>query len=53
VYFAVAEYSFIAAELGDFWENHSDTRFNTREKLHNDNLETYTGDGPFTEVRDE
>jgi len=53
VYFAVAEYSFLAAARGEFWANHSDTRLNTREKLFSDNLATHVGDGPFTEVRDE
>jgi hypothetical protein len=53
VYFAVAEYGFIAAERGEFWANHPETRLNTREKLFSDNLATYVGDGPFTEVRGE
>ena len=49
VYFAVAEYSFTRAAQGDFWVNDAERRFQTREKLVNDNLDTYIGDGPFTE----
>jgi hypothetical protein len=50
VYFAVAEYSFLQAAEGDFWANHAERRFQTREKLVNNNLDTFIGDGPFTEA---
>ena len=50
VYFAVGEYSFLDAAIGKFWANHTARRLETRSTLRDNNLASYIGDGPFTEV---
>lgn len=48
VYFAVGNYSFIAAQQGRYWKATSSDRASTYARLLEENADTYLGDGPFT-----
>ena len=48
VYFAVGNYSFIAAQEGRYWEADSASRASTYARLLEENADHYPGDGPFT-----
>ena len=49
VYFAIANYSFIAAQEGRYWEATRSDRSDTYCSLLESNANCYLGDGPFTE----
>ena len=48
VYFAVGNYSFIAADQGYYSEANSSDRARTYNRLLENNADHYPGDGPFT-----
>ena len=48
VYFAVANYSFLAAQQGRYWEASISDRASTWNRLIEENGDHYPGDGPFT-----
>lgn len=48
IYFAVGNYSFLAAMKGQYWKATSSDRASTWDKLLEENGDCYPGDGPFT-----
>ncbi len=48
IYFAVGNYSFLAAQQGRYWAADSSSRVDTYRGLLEKNAARYPGDGPFT-----